>query len=242
MIERTNVSQAVASSIITQIVNGELAPGDRIDLDALSKSLGVSRSPVREALIQLERDGLIDMPFHRGAFVSKNGMAEVREGFVLYALLSAFPARAVLAKRDPEVWAELAAAADEAEKAQNAADFEHAAQHFRRTISHAAGGPHLRSLLRTFNGLVRAVSRIAMEHDLEFERELFRAEFAAYRDETPDVALAATVRRALGTGDHAITVLRERGVLADDGTEPLSARIDELVATSKLVPAEGGER
>lgn len=242
MLERTNISQAVADAVIGRIISGELAPGDRIDLVALSESLGVSRSPVREALIQLERDGLIDMPFHRGAFVSKNGMAEVREGFTLYALLSALPARVVLARRDPEVWVELGEAAEEAEKARTADEFERAAQRFRRIIAHAGGGPHLRSLLRTFNGLVRAVSHMAMEDDLEYERDLFRQEYRSFCEDSAEVALATTVRRALGTGDHAIRVLRERGVLTDDDGGPLDATVDELLHLTGLERPEGASR
>ena len=59
MLERANTSQAVADVVIQRIVSGELASGDRVDLESLGKSLGVSRSPIREALIQLERDGLV---------------------------------------------------------------------------------------------------------------------------------------------------------------------------------------
>lgn len=239
MLERANTSQAVADVVIQRIVSGELASGDRVDLESLGKSLGVSRSPIREALIQLERDGLVEIPFHRGAFIAKIGVAEVREGFSLYALLSALPARAVILRHDPEVWEQLTEAAGGAAIAATVDDFERQAQRFRRTIAHAAGGPHLRSLLRTFNGLVRVTSRLAMEDDLDRERELLRAEFAAFCEDTPATAVAATVRHILGTGEHAVEVLRQKGVLPDDPAESVEVTADELLTVASVVRAEG---
>ncbi|KAB2811716.1 GntR family transcriptional regulator [Pimelobacter simplex] len=239
MLERANTSQAVADVVVQRIISGELAAGDRIDLDALGKSLGVSRSPIREALIQLERDGLVEMPYHRGAFIAEIGVADVREGFTLYALLSALPARTVVSRRDPEVWAELTEAAEAALAAGSVDEFEKQAQRFRRVIARAAGGPHLRSLLRTFNGLVRVASRLSMEDDLEQERSLFRAEFEAFRDDTPAAAVTATVRHVVGTGEHAVRVLRDRGVLPDGEGDALDVTVEDLLTVGNLVRPEG---
>ena len=239
MLERANTSQAVADVVIQRIISGELGAGDRIDLEALGKSLGVSRSPIREALIQLERDGLVEMPYHRGAFIAEVGVADVREGFSLYALLSALPARTVVTRRDPEVWEQLTEAAEAALAAGSVDEFERQAQRFRRVIARSAGGPHLRSLLRTFNGLVRIASRLSMEDDLEHERSLFRAEYDAFRDDTPAAAVAATVRHVLGTGEHAVRVLRQRGVLPDSDGPALDVTVEDLLTVGNLVSREG---
>jgi DNA-binding GntR family transcriptional regulator len=48
---------------------GDLRSGNRIDFDAVGAELGVSRLPVREALVILERDGLVSTVPHRGTFV-----------------------------------------------------------------------------------------------------------------------------------------------------------------------------
>ncbi|TQK72291.1 MULTISPECIES: GntR family transcriptional regulator [unclassified Nocardioides] len=239
MLERANTSQAVADVVIQRIVSGELAAGDRVDLDALGKSLGVSRSPIREALIQLERDGLVEMPYHRGAFIAEVGVADVREGFTLYALLSALPVRGVVSRRDPEVWAELTESVEAALAAGSVDEFEKQAQRFRRSIARAGGGPHLRSLLRTFNGLVRVASRLAMEDDLEQERTLLRAEYDAIRDDTPAAAVAATVRHVVSTGEHAVRVLRDRGVLPDSEGDALDVTVEDLLTVGNLVRPEG---
>ena len=49
----------VVSAIRTKILNQELAPGTRIVEQSLSREFGISRGPIREALRQLEQEGLV---------------------------------------------------------------------------------------------------------------------------------------------------------------------------------------
>src|SRR6187200_3686539 len=51
------------------ILEGELAPGERLRAEALAGRFGTSRTPVREALLMLEREGLVDVLPNRGAIV-----------------------------------------------------------------------------------------------------------------------------------------------------------------------------
>src|SRR5690349_322350 len=53
-----------------QIVDGSLAPGERLRLRTLAEALGLSEMPVREALRMLSRDGLVEFSDHRGATVT----------------------------------------------------------------------------------------------------------------------------------------------------------------------------
>jgi DNA-binding GntR family transcriptional regulator len=68
-------------------VDGEFKSGFQLRQDALATEFGVSRIPVREALMQLEAEGLVKILPHRGAIVSELSMAEVQELFELRALL-----------------------------------------------------------------------------------------------------------------------------------------------------------
>ncbi len=175
MLVRVNTSDMVAERILEMLVAGELRPGDRIDLDAIAASLGVSRAPVREALLVLQRDGIIEMPFHRGAFVARFDAATIREAFELYALLHSLTVARVTRRGDPDVLTDLAGAARRAKAARGVSEFESASREFRRIINLAAGGPHLRALLRSFNGLVPVASRLAIEGRLAEERDLVAA-------------------------------------------------------------------
>jgi len=77
----------------TSIVSGDLAPGQRIVEADLAKQLDVSKSPVREAILQLKQDGLvIDAPKGRGVVVAPLKPSDVRE---IYAVREALEGLAV---------------------------------------------------------------------------------------------------------------------------------------------------
>ena len=75
------------------ILSGKLSPGERIVELRLSKQLGTSQAPVREALALLERQGLVVKAANRGTFVSRLHARELRELFTLRSVLDAFAAR-----------------------------------------------------------------------------------------------------------------------------------------------------
>ncbi|MBI2938998.1 MAG: GntR family transcriptional regulator [Chloroflexi bacterium] len=61
------------------IIDFELAPGERLNERALAEQLGVSRTPLREALQRLYRDGLVVLIPRRGAFIARLSPTEVRD-------------------------------------------------------------------------------------------------------------------------------------------------------------------
>lgn len=213
---RVSTSDMVAERILEMLFGGELRPGDRIDLDAIAAGLGVSRAPVREALLVLQRDGMIEMPYHRGAFVARFDAGTIREAFELYALLHSLTTARVARRRAPEVLAELDVAAGKARRARGVNEFEGASREFRRIINLAAGGPHLRALLRSFGGLVPVASRLAIEGRLSEERELVADENGAIQAGEVERACGVTIKHMRGLGDHAVQALRGRGVIADE--------------------------
>ncbi|HEY1653985.1 MAG TPA: GntR family transcriptional regulator [Candidatus Tumulicola sp.] len=69
-LERESTATRVAAVLRDRIVEGTLAPGSRIVELEVSRELGVSRSPVREALLKLAEEGLAAIVPYRGAIVS----------------------------------------------------------------------------------------------------------------------------------------------------------------------------
>jgi DNA-binding GntR family transcriptional regulator len=65
----TSLREQVVHQIRTAIIGSQLKPGDHIVEASLTKQLGVSRTPVREALILLEREGLVVSEPNRGSYV-----------------------------------------------------------------------------------------------------------------------------------------------------------------------------
>ncbi|MGI9458255.1 MAG: GntR family transcriptional regulator [Aeoliella sp.] len=85
--------------ILTRLESGKLAPGSRLSDDALSKELGVSRSPVREAILQLTGEGLIEQRPRQGAFVSVPDRQELAELFEARQPLESCAARLAAERR-----------------------------------------------------------------------------------------------------------------------------------------------
>lgn len=86
-LQHRTIASAVAEELRRRIVDGEFKAGFQLRQDALATEFGVSRIPVREALMQLEAEGLVKILPHRGAIVSELSMEEVQELFGLRALL-----------------------------------------------------------------------------------------------------------------------------------------------------------
>jgi DNA-binding GntR family transcriptional regulator len=87
------ISEQLRETIEEQIATGELAPGSALDEVSLAERYGVSRTPVREALIQLATEGLIEMRPRRGAVVTSIGPARLIEMFEFMAELEAMCGR-----------------------------------------------------------------------------------------------------------------------------------------------------
>lgn len=90
---RRSLHDEVASRIRDLIIEGVLAPGARIVETQLGQSLGVSRTPLREALKTLASEGLIELAAARGAVVKRFSEKEVRDMLDVLAVLEGFAAR-----------------------------------------------------------------------------------------------------------------------------------------------------
>lgn len=86
-------SDRLAEAIEEKIATGVYAPGSKLDEVALAEEFGVSRTPVREALIQLAPMGLIELRPRRGAIVAKVAPQRLWEMFEVMAELEAMCAR-----------------------------------------------------------------------------------------------------------------------------------------------------
>ena len=123
-ITRRTVTDEVVARLRSRILSGELAEGSVLRQDAVAAELGVSRIPVREALTQLEAEGLVRLEPHRGAFVTALEPDEVAELFDLRVMVEpALLRRAIPRQTMADLDAAAAALADfEAALAEGAAD------------------------------------------------------------------------------------------------------------------------
>lgn len=95
-LRHSTLSDTVLNTIRQAIVTGRLAPGERLNQDALASTLGVSRMPVRSALMQLESEGLVSFHPYRGALVRMLTPDQVREIYDLRIVLEEYALRKVI--------------------------------------------------------------------------------------------------------------------------------------------------
>ncbi len=85
------LSRSLATEIATRlraaILNGQFGPGERLREELLAETMGVSRGPIREALSQLEHQGLVTLRRNRGAFVARLSREDVDEVYSLRLVL-----------------------------------------------------------------------------------------------------------------------------------------------------------
>jgi DNA-binding GntR family transcriptional regulator len=81
VIHRRSTVDLVADELRKRIISGELAEGGQLLQEHLAAELGVSRIPIREALRQLEVEGLVTLSSHHGGVVSELSLADIQELF-----------------------------------------------------------------------------------------------------------------------------------------------------------------
>lgn len=108
-----NAVDRAYEAIRAQILSGEIAPGERLREEELVRQIGVSRTPVREALRRLEADGYTVVQPNRGAMVPLYTKRDVDEIYGLRALLEGHAARRAATRVTAEQVAHLEALSQE---------------------------------------------------------------------------------------------------------------------------------
>ena len=99
--ERRKVTDWVYEEIREAIIDLRLPPGEPLREAAIAAQLGVSKTPVREALARLEQEGLVETTSFKGAVVSEYSPRDLEEIYELRELLEGAAARAAAAGRPP---------------------------------------------------------------------------------------------------------------------------------------------
>jgi DNA-binding GntR family transcriptional regulator len=106
-IHRGTVSRQTEAILRDMVLDGTLAPGERLNEVTIADSLGVSRGPLREAIQKLAGEGLLQLKSHRGAFVRKYEPREIIEAYELRIALELYAVRLVIERADDESLAAL---------------------------------------------------------------------------------------------------------------------------------------
>lgn len=102
----TTRSNSIYQELRGDIVSMNLLPGTAISENAISKKMGVSRTPVREAVLRLTKEKLVEVVPQSGTFVARIPLSSLTEAFVVRRALEAVTVRAAVGHATPEQVAE----------------------------------------------------------------------------------------------------------------------------------------
>ena len=145
------VRARAAEELRNRILTGGIAPGTRLDLDALTVEFGASRTPIREALLELSYEGLVEVAPRSGITVIGLSPRDVLDSFAILGTLAGKAAEwAAQRVTDEELdhIRELAAAVETGD------DLVAANWNFHRAVHHASGSPRIVRLIRQAAGVV----------------------------------------------------------------------------------------
>jgi len=149
-IQREILRDKIFDVLKTWILNGTLAPGERIVESNVAKQLQVSRAPLREALWLLANVGLVRLRPHQGAFVARLSEQDVKEIFEIRETLETHAAKKVRATLTLETKNRLKSALAALENAARDRDVTrctNADMDFHRTLCELTGNRHLTEIL-----------------------------------------------------------------------------------------------
>jgi DNA-binding GntR family transcriptional regulator len=191
--------QQVIEAVRTAIISGRFEPGDRLVESALSAEFGTSRGPVREALRQLENEGLVMSFPYRGAVVLGVSDEEVHEVLIPIRLtLERYSFVRAMATMTDDDFAELGKQIwlmEQAGKANDLIKLVEADLAFHETVISASGQQHTMQIWRTIWPRIRAYF-VRYERHRSFEEtvEEHRELLAALQTRDPAVVLAQLER------------------------------------------------
>ena len=216
---KTSVGQLAYEALRNAILAMDVYHSDadlRLDEKTLAADLGVSRTPVREALARLEHEGLVRILPRRGVYIVRKSKAEIIEMITVWAALESMAARLVCERAtDEEIGTlrRLFSRFEDGEVRSHLNEYSVANLRFHQRIIELAGSPVISSMVDRLLVHVRAIRGRMIGEEDRAERSIVDHMHIIEALESRDAALAERLVR-----DHALN-------LAED-VERTSARLD----------------
>jgi len=168
----------VRDELHAAILSGSLKPGERLRAEALAQRFGTSRTPIREALLVLEAEGLVEVEPHRGAVVRAFDAGDLRELYELRAVIEPLAAARAAARIRPPALArlrELCALAETHDDASATAidSLITLNEEFHGVVLEAAGSVRLTNAVRAVGGIPRVFKTVFWRTEAQRTQSLF---------------------------------------------------------------------
>jgi DNA-binding GntR family transcriptional regulator len=187
--------ERVEEALRQAILGGELQPGEPLVLDDLSAQLGVSRTPIREAMRALSSEGLIDMDSFRSARVHTPSLEEAREIYDLRLVLDPIAVRRAVERITAEELATAQAIHETMLATGDLGEWVDANREFHRALQQAAGAERLIGIidgLRNSAAMQVALSLKAESSQVTQANADHEKILQAFRDRDADAAVQLT--------------------------------------------------
>jgi DNA-binding GntR family transcriptional regulator len=213
--------ELVADVLREAITTGRLRANEPLPQDEIADQLRVSHIPVREALRQLQSEGLVTYQANRGVTVAALTTAEIREIYEIRILLETAAIRAATSRLSPVQLEQAHVILAKAERATDGASWGALDVQFHQLIYHLDDRPRLGEMIA---GLLRRVDRYWLSHGLmlkhraEFEAE-HRELLSALARRDADAAVSLLERHLTGASELLVAELT-----ASPGAPPVVAR------------------
>ncbi len=215
LMERPSSGDLVAIHVRSLIFNGELRQGDRVHQDDIARRLGVSRIPVREAIIALDREGWLTITPHRGAFVHGLDEDSLRDHYELLGLVYGLAARRAVSRATADGRARLRAAEEALAAASTPDELHETNDVFLRTLLAMARSPRLGNVMRNMSTVVPGNFFELVPGSGLTQQRGARAIVDAIEADDADRAADACVELLTEQGDLVIKLLASRGMFAE---------------------------
>jgi DNA-binding GntR family transcriptional regulator len=216
---RPSSGDLVADHIRRLIFEGRLQQGDHLRQDEIAAELGVSRIPVREAVIALDREGWLTIEPHRGAFVHALDEGAVRDHYEVIGLLYGMTARRATERGDDAALTELVARHRELRQIDEADPdaFWMANNAYLRQLFHMADSARLAALSRLMRNLVPGNFFAEVPTALADQRRGLAAVTKAVRARDGAQAEVECRRLMDRQGDAVVALMTAHGLIGREG-------------------------
>lgn len=157
---RRTIQEIVVEALRDAIVTGRLKGGERLHQDEIASKLGVSRMPVREALRQLESEGLVVFTPHRRVSVAALSAPELREIYEIRSALEILALDLAVPRLTAKEFDQLSALLDQMDRVSDPGRWVDLNRYFHRTLYRASGRARLCTLIDSLRDNVERYLRI----------------------------------------------------------------------------------
>lgn len=221
--ERVLSATEMAAAMVRELIEaGELLPGQRLNADELGERLGVSRTPIRDALHRLRTEGLVEIKPRKGVFVRTISVQEIEEVYTIKAAVEPIAAAWAASRGEGPARDKLRGSMDALKDAAGANDIPAAARSvgsIHRLIFEMAQSSVLLDVYKVFDARVRLLRQLNMAQPGRLETSVRQHEEIVdlVNSGDPDKAAEAMARHMTDASSSVMRLVHDEKSERDSG-------------------------